>query len=80
MPGPQSSTSSDGHAEPFRPAAPRRRRPRYVFGTFWLVFGVLVIIAASNPAQNWVGFLLGPLFLLYAVYLYRGGRIGFLFF
>jgi hypothetical protein len=57
------------------------RRPRLVLGTFWLVVGLAVLIGAFAPAttDKW-GFLLGPLSILYAIYLYRGGRLGFFFF
>jgi hypothetical protein len=54
-----------------------RRKPRYLLGTFWLVIGVAVFfggIAQGKPA----GIIVGPLLIAYSVYLYRGGRFGFI--
>jgi hypothetical protein len=53
-----------------------RRRPRYLLGTFWMVAGVLTFIAGFGAGHH-LGLLIGPLFIMYAVYLYRGGRFGF---
>jgi hypothetical protein len=54
------------------------RKPRYVLGTFWLIFGVLVLIGGFT--SNAWGVLLGIGLIAYAIYLYRGGRHGFIFF
>jgi len=57
------------------PGAPVHRRPRYLLGTFWMVIGVLVFFGGFSAGHH-LGLLIGPLLVLYAVYLYRGGRFG----
>lgn len=73
-------------ADSYRSAAPRpsalptqpMRRPRWILGTFWALFAIVVLIAG----------IVGPKWLLlvaiatgaYSVYLYRGGRYGWFFF
>jgi hypothetical protein len=58
--------------------APVRRRPRYLLGTFWLILGVVGFFGAfSASGSPWL-FLLGPAMIAYSVYLYRGGRFGFI--
>lgn len=61
---------------------PRKPRPRYALSTFWLLVGIVVLIAAfvaKTPGhQN--GFWAGPLLIGYAIYLYKGGRLGFFIF
>jgi hypothetical protein len=57
--------------------SPVRRRPRYILGTFWLLIGVAGLVVAVSEGEA------GPLFVgalafLYSVYLYRGGRFGFI--
>jgi hypothetical protein len=54
-----------------------RRKPRYLLGTFWLVLGVLAVIGGITGGKP-IGFLIGPALIAYAVYLYRGGRFGFI--
>ncbi|WP_422758865.1 hypothetical protein [Paenarthrobacter sp. C1] len=61
---------------------PPKPRPRYALGTFWLIIGVAVLIAAfaSRFPGHQNGFWAGPLMIGYAIYLYRGGRYGFFIF
>ncbi len=54
-----------------------RRRPRYLLGTFWLALGVLTFIGAISQGKP-IGFLVSPALIAYSVYLYRGGRFGFI--
>jgi len=48
-----------------------------VLGTFWLIIGVLLLVAGF-AGSGW-GVLLGIAAIAYAIYLYRGGRYGFWF-
>lgn len=50
-----------------------RRRPHWIAGTFYLLLAIGGVIAAANgkPAALLVTAVAG----LYAVYLYRGGRV-----
>jgi membrane protein implicated in regulation of membrane protease activity len=52
------------------------RRPRYVLGTFWLILGIIALVA-SISGGNFFGILLALAMFAYSVYLYRGGRYGF---
>lgn len=54
-----------------------RPRPRYLLGTFWLVLGVLGVFGGIANG-NVVAFLVSGLLVAYSVYLYRGGRFGFI--
>ncbi|OOP59410.1 hypothetical protein BMF89_20455 [Arthrobacter sp. SRS-W-1-2016] len=60
----------------------RRRRPRYVLGTFWMILGIASLVAAftATTTGHEHGFWAGPLMIAYSVYLYRGGRWGFFIF
>ena len=54
-----------------------RRRPRYILGTFWLALSILMLIAGISDGSA------GPVLVsialfAYSVYLYRGGRFGFI--
>jgi hypothetical protein len=53
-----------------------RRRPRYALGTFWLILAVLAIIGGFSQGQFSV-VLVGIAMAGYSIYLYRGGRFGF---
>jgi len=54
-----------------------RRKPRYLLGTFWLILSGLALYAGATGAGVAVLFL-GLLMLAYSIYLYRGGRFGFI--
>ena len=54
-----------------------QRRPRYFLGTFWLGLAVLAFIAGVKGGSAAL-VLLSPLMLIYSIYLYRGGRYGFI--
>jgi len=54
-----------------------RRRPRWILGTWWLMIGVIGI-GVSISAGNIAEFFIAALCLAYSVYLYRGGRFGFI--
>jgi hypothetical protein len=54
-----------------------RRRPRYILGTFWLGVALLGFIAGFSTGEA-AGFLLGLAAGAYCIYLYRGGRYGFI--
>jgi hypothetical protein len=56
---------------------PVRRRPRYVLGTFWLILGLIGFFSAFTASGSLSMLLIGPLMIAYSVYLYRGGRFGF---
>jgi cbb3-type cytochrome oxidase subunit 3 len=53
-----------------------RRRPRYVLGTFWLILAFIAVIGGFSDGQ-FSTVLLGIAMAAYSVYLYRGGRFGF---
>jgi hypothetical protein len=54
-----------------------RSKPRYLLGTFWLVVALVCLIAGLNGL--WWAILLAIASVVYAIYLYRGGRYGFWF-
>jgi hypothetical protein len=54
-----------------------RRKPRYILGTFWMVLGILALVGGLADGKV-VSVLLSPLLIAYSVYLYRGGRFGFI--
>ena len=58
--------------------APTRRRPRYILGTFWLILGTFGFFGAFTESGSLWMLLLGPMMIAYSVYLYRGGRFGFI--
>jgi hypothetical protein len=60
-----------------QPLAPVRRRPRYILGTFWLILGLFGLFGAFTGGGLKL-LLVGPLMIAYSVYLYRGGRFGFI--
>jgi hypothetical protein len=57
---------------------PVRRRPRYILGTFWLILGLVGFFSAFTAGGSLWMLLIGPLMIAYSVYLYRGGRFGFI--
>jgi hypothetical protein len=52
------------------------RKPRYILGTFWLILGVLALVGGVSSGKA-TALLLGIAMIGYSVYLYRGGRFGF---
>jgi len=54
-----------------------RRKPRYILGTFWLVVSVCALIGGVGD-RSAGPILVSPLLLAYSIYLYRGGRFGFI--
>jgi hypothetical protein len=59
--------------QPLAPMTPQRRKPHWIAGTFYLVLAVGGLIATAHGQL--VGLLATILCGLYAVYLYRGGRV-----
>lgn len=55
---------------------PAVRKPRYVLGTFWLILALAAIGGAFTTGKP-VSFIVGIAMGAYSVYLYRGGRFGF---
>lgn len=60
------------------PIAQKRRRPRYVFATFWALVTAGATITGFS-SNHW-GLLVALITGAYTAYLYRGGRFAFLFF
>lgn len=54
-----------------------QRKPRYLLGSFWLILGIVALITGVSDGQVGAIFLSFAMFA-YAVYLYRGGRFGFI--
>jgi hypothetical protein len=55
---------------------PRRARPRYALGIFWLALTVAAVMFGIDTGDI-AAYLLAPVLAAYSVYLFRGGRYGF---
>jgi 1,4-dihydroxy-2-naphthoate octaprenyltransferase len=68
---------SERTARPSAMPSTQAKKPRRALGTFWLIIGVLLLVAGFT-GNGWC-VLLGIAAIAYAIYLYRGGRYGFWF-